>query len=128
MKKYEDIKFSWGEARYLDLWAIPHLLSGAALAFLLLSLGGLRAFSYGITFLVLAGWELGESLFGITEARENSILDVVIGVFGFVLAYEIGRLFLGPEAVTALFVFDVIVLLLLTFFGWLDYKKRSKSE
>lgn len=128
MKHYEDITFTWSEARYLDLWAVPHLLSGVALAFLFLSFGSLRSLSYGISFLILAGWELGEGIVGIREARENSVLDVVIGIVGFVLAYEIGRLALSSETVTALFVFDIIVLSLLTLFGWLDYRKRGGSK
>lgn len=124
----EEVRFNWGEARYFDLWALPHLLSGVGLAFFFLAMGGLRAFSYGLTLFILAGWELlVEGPLGIREVRENSVLDVIIGFIGFVLAYEIGRLTLGMEAIRALFVFDIIVLSLLSLFGWFDFQKRRRG-
>lgn len=123
----EDVTFTWREGRFIDLWLLPHLFGGGMFAFFFLWQGGTRALSYGITFVLLAGWELVEEFAGVRETQENRVLDIVVGIAGFVLGYEIGILTLDRSHAFILFLFAVVVVTLLILFGWLDYRKRRRE-
>jgi hypothetical protein len=119
-----DVTFSWEEGRYFDLWMIAHAVGGAFLGFLILyylPLG--RVWAYVLGFVVIAGWELVEVWFGIEETTENRILDVVSGMIGFTLAYELG-LRIVPQAQFALLVYSAVIAATLDLLGWLDYRRR----
>ena len=76
---------TWKHGRYVDLWSLVHLLSGALLASGLFWLG----LSFGWAFLsaiaLLIAWELYEWLLGIIEVTPNVALDIIIGLAGFLL-------------------------------------------
>lgn len=127
-KQVRDVTFSWEEGRYFDLWMIAHTVGGALIGFLILYYVPIgRFWAYLIGFVLLAGWELIEVWFQIEETTENRLLDVVTGLIGFTLAYELGIRLL-PQAQFALLVYSVIMSATLNVLGWLDYRRRSEEE
>lgn len=127
-KDIQDITFTWKEGRYLDLWILPHMMSGCIAAFAFLFVDGSRALSYGATFLMIAGWELVEGIFGVKETQENRVLDVIAGIVAFGVTYEIGILTLGKSEVLALLIFSLIIAVVLCLFGWLDWRQREDKD
>ncbi|MCI0619732.1 hypothetical protein L0Y40_01720 [Candidatus Wolfebacteria bacterium] len=123
-----DVTFSWEEGRYFDLWMIAHIVGGALIGFLTLYYVPLgRVWAYVLGIVLIAGWELIEAWFNIEETTENRLLDIVAGVAGFILAYELG-LRLVPQAQFALMVYSAIMAAALDLLGWLDYRRRAAEN
>lgn len=117
----------WREGDYLDLWSVPHFLSGMVVAFSLFFLGFEARSAFVIAFLLLVGYELFEAVAEIDETRWNRILDVVVGMTSFTPTF----LFL-PRIDTqyALMAFGVIACLdaILSYFGWKASQKAAVLE
>lgn len=105
----------WKHGTYVDLWSVPHLLTGVAL--------GMGAYWIGFSFieatvyvlLLLVAWEGYEFVIGILENAENVVLDIVIGMLGFAGAavwhYGMGKPF-------SLELFAVVTTVLVAFAVW----------
>ena len=73
----------WREGEYLDLWSVPHFLSGMAVALGLAILGLTLPVATAVAFVMLVAWEFFEYFADIEEGRMNSMMDVVVGMFSF---------------------------------------------
>lgn len=121
------ISGTFAEGHFWDLWMVVHLLAGigAGLFFELIQLNFMPAF---ITVLVVAiVWEVAETkYFGVKEVIENQIIDIIIALAGFGVAFAVAVPFRPLLTVPAL-VAVVAVLALMEYRGWLDHKKRQNS-
>lgn len=117
----------WREGEYLDLWSVPHFLSGMVVAFALYFLGFEARSAFVIAFLLLVGYELFEAVAEIEETRWNRILDVVVGMLSFTPTF-----LLLPQIVTqyAIFAFVVVAGLdaVLSYLGWRASQKAAILE
>lgn len=117
----------WREGEYLDLWSVPHFLSGIALGCTLFFFGFDFKSSVVIATLLLIAYEMFEIIVEIYETPMNRILDVVIGLSSCVLVlYYAPTLPLDRSAF-----FFVLVLLadgILSFFGWRASQKAAELE
>ncbi len=119
--------FSWGEARYFDLWTIVHILSAVTIG-MIISLGDFSSLmGYVVAILLIIGWEVIEYLVYIVskgkrmfEAIENRLLDILLGVGIFSLAYH-NTIMLDFEKKILLLVPVLFLNILFAFFGWLHY-------
>lgn len=117
----------WREGKYLDLWSIPHFLSGVAVALA----GHLIGFdvmpTFIIAFLLFVAYEMFEVMVKIEETRMNRILDVVVGMASFTPAYLLAPAFSDIQGVVA---FWVVLGLdgVLSFFGWRASQKAAVLE
>lgn len=120
----EDI---WREGEYLDLWSVPHFLSGLAVG-LGLHLSGLDMLAgVLVAFVLLSAYELFEYVADIDEGRANAILDIVVGMGSCVLALTYAPQF--PHDRVWLF-FTVVLLTdgILSFLGWRESRKAAVLE
>ena len=115
----------WAEGKYVDLWTIPHILSGVIMAGSFYWLG----FSFWpniiSSIILMIGWEFFELHFlGIHEHLSNKVMDVVTGIigffamYGFIIKYSINKLTTPLSIIIIIFIF-------LNFWGYLAYEKRS---
>ena len=117
----------WREGEYLDLWSVPHFLSGMAVAL------GVYFFHFGIeasfiiALLLLVAYEMWEAMVRIEETRMNRILDVVVGMVSFTPTFLFAPRFPQLHLVVA---FTVIVIgnSVLSYFGWLASAKADILE
>ena len=123
-KKIRDVTFSWEGGRYFDLWMVVHTLSGVFIGFLLAFLVFPIYTAYALALIALIFWELFEKyILNIYESKDNRVIDVVVGMMGFAVAFQ-WSLNLDYSSVTSLLTFSSIVLICLTLIGWLDFRRR----
>lgn len=117
----------WREGEYLDLWSIPHFLSGMAVGFALFFLDYTGSAAFVIAFLLLVAYEMFEVIAKIEETRWNRVLDVVVGMTSFTPTFLL--LPSVPQG-WAIGAFAVVVVLdsVLSFFGWLASHKAAELE
>jgi hypothetical protein len=117
----------WREGAYLDLWSVPHFLSGIALGFALYFLHFAFNAAVTIALLLLVAYEMFEVIARIEETRANRILDVVVG-----LSSCIPTLIYAPALPSerALWLFGCILLAdcILSFLGWRASHKAAMLE
>lgn len=117
----------WREGKYLDLWSVPHFLSGIAVAFSLSMLDFAATAAFVIAFLLLVGYEMFEVIANIEETRWNRTLDVVVGMASFtptfLLLPDIPRMWAIGAGVSVI-VLDSV----LSFFGWRASQKAAELE
>lgn len=117
----------WREGKYLDLWSVVHLLSGASLALglTLLHLPALPA--CGVALVLFIAYELWEPAVGIKETTQNHVVDVVVGMISFVPAY----LYLAPalQGIEYVLTFGAILIvnLVMAAAGWHAWRKATSS-
>jgi hypothetical protein len=114
----------WKHGRHLDLWSVVHILSGALLAFSCywLNLSFWTASLISLAALIL--WEVIEWLLGIIEPSVNVTVDIVVGVFGFlVVAYW--HYYLGNAFDVSTFSACLILTSCLALWGFLDFYFRG---
>lgn len=117
----------WREGEYLDLWSVPHFLSGILVGLTLFFLGFSRYDATVIAVLLLCAYEIFEYVAGIDETRSNAILDVVVGVASCVPALYYAPL-LPREDVIAAYVALGAADAVLSFLGWGASRKASVLE
>jgi hypothetical protein len=118
---------AWREGKYLDLWSVPHFLTGMVVAFALYFFGFETVSAFVIAFLLLVGYEMFEALVKIEETRWNRALDVVIGMLSFTPTF-----LMVPHlsALHALYLFIAVTLVdgILSFLGWRASQKAAEFE
>lgn len=117
----------WREGEYLDLWSVPHFLSGLVLGLVLhLTAMPLRD-SLIVAFLILVMYEMWEDIAQIEETRWNKALDIVVGMVSCTGALLYAPAF-TPQAVIAILVVVGVLDAVLSFFGWQASQKAAAFE
>lgn len=117
----------WREGEYLDLWSVPHFLSGMAVALILFLFGFATNAAFIIAFLLLVAYEMFEAIVKIEETHWNRILDVVVGMVSFTPTFLLAPQFPRMQVIMAC---TVVLALdgILSFFGWRASQKASVLE
>lgn len=78
----------WREGKYIDAWSIVHFLSGLLLGFILNALGFSIFEGFLIAAVLVILWEIVEPRIwpGWYETRQNQIVDIIIGLIGYLVA------------------------------------------
>ncbi len=117
----------WAEGQWLDLWSVPHFLSGIALAFTIYFFHFEIAPSFVIGFILLVLYELFEVVAKIEETPTNRIMDVVVGMTSFTPTF-----LLAPRVSPSqlIFIFGIILTIdiILSTLGWSASKKAAVLE
>ena len=119
----------WAEGKYIDLWTIPHIMAGIILAGLINLFGVHFWLNIIISTLIMIGWEFFELYaLDVHEQFTNKIMDVVTGIFGFLVMYWfIVKYTIGP-IFPYLAVLIVIYLLLNTWGLYAHYNKIKSNS
>mgnify|MGYP001575281865 CR=1 FL=1 len=117
----------WREGKWVDLWSVVHLFSGASTAFALAWLGFGFSASTVIAFLLFVAYELWEAMVKIHETPQNRSMDVVAGMVSFVPVFFIAQ---GLSGSTLILVFGIVLTanIVLATFGWLASRKADEFE
>ncbi len=117
----------WREGTYLDLWSVPHFLSGMAVA-LGLALLGLELYAATVVaFFLLVLWEIFEYVAGIEEGRMNSMMDVVVGMTSFAPTFY-WSMTVSWDTVLLAFIAVFTVDLMISTVGWVATRKAYVLE
>lgn len=117
----------WREGKYLDLWSVVHLLSGASVG-LALHLFQFELKSAAIiAFLLLVAYEMFEVIIKVEETKMNRVLDVVVGMISFAPAFLTAS-FLSRNEVWVAFAAITAVSSVLGIFGWIASQKALAFE
>jgi len=111
----------WQEGKYLDIWSIVHLISGVLLGSLLIILGIGFWSGLGIATVLLILWEIFEIVAGGDEFLRNRIVDVIIGLIGYLIAWSFyGQVKTEKHKKTALFILKILIVvsIILNIWGW----------
>lgn len=77
---------TWKHGHYVDLWSVVHFLSGLLIGTGLFWLGFSFVWACIIAVALVLLWELYEWMLKIIEVTPNVLLDIVIGIIGFLCA------------------------------------------
>src|SRR3989344_99725 len=117
----------WREGKWLDLWSVVHLLSGASVGFSITWLGFGFAASAVIAFLLFVTYELWEAMVKIHETPQNRSMDVVAGMVSFVPTFFLMQGLSGSSFIL-MFGFVLTVNVVLATAGWLASRKAEEFE
>jgi hypothetical protein len=95
----------WKDGKCLDLWSINHTLAGGLLAAVIFFNNINLYLGFLISLALMIAWEIIEIIKNIYEEKCNKIMDVVTGIFGFILIYFI---FLKINTNSALTIFWIM--------------------
>lgn len=114
---------SWDGALYWDWWMIVHALAGVVLGYVGKMFDISFVLSGIVVFVLLTAWEIYEEVAQIEEPLVNTIIDIAIGMVGFVIAYKLfPTSTLLDDAVLAGFL--LLVWIGLSVWGWAAYRAR----
>ncbi len=117
----------WREGKWVDLWSVVHLLSGASVGFSIAWLGFGFAASAVIAFLLFVAYELWEAMVKIHETPQNRSMDVVAGMVSFVPVFFLVQGLSGSNFILAFGLVLTLNIVLATF-GWLASRKAEEFE
>ena len=128
MRKLRDIELgSWLGGKYWDWWMVIHLLSGLILGLALRLLGVPAAFAFVTAFVLILLWEIFELIRKIYEPTSNILIDVIVGLIGYFLAFYAIPSF-GVTADVSILAAVVVVWLVLEYSGWRSWRRRVKKS
>src|SRR3989338_3272288 len=117
----------WREGKWVDLWSVVHLLSGASfgLFFGVMNLG--TTASFVIAFLSFVLYETWEAMVKIVETPQNRFMDVVVGMVSFAPVFFLSQ---GLSANTFIlaFGFTLTANIVMATLGWLASRKAEEFE
>lgn len=124
----------WREGKWFDLWSVVHLFSGASMGFIFYFLPFNTTASIVIAFLLLVAYEMWEKIVGIEEAPTNRVMDVVVGMVGFLPIFFLLAPALSQTNRILVFGFLLTVNVVGSVFGWMasqkavELKKRVRAR
>jgi len=118
----EFVENLWKEGRYIDWWAAVHLIAGSTLGIIFRLIEVPIRLAITIVFSLLVFWEIFERLLGITEMWQNRVIDIIIGLSGFIIGYYSNRVMSKTASIFLLLIL-VFLLIILNVVGWRAYYK-----
>ena len=118
----------WREGEWLDLWSVVHFFSGVSLGL------GMAFVPFGpgastlLALLLFVLCEMWEALVRIQETPANRCMDVVVGFFGFAVAYFFLTPQLGSRLHVLVFALVLAINFLLSVSGWRASQKAAALE
>lgn len=113
----------------LDLWSIPHALSGTLIAYAVLYFGVDLWLGLGISIALAALWELFEKLTHISDVEHhtNGLSDVVVAQLGYGAGVWLFPVYAGTAAGTAALAAATIIFAAVSLLGWLSHHWYGKK-
>lgn len=118
---------SWGDGVFFDRWMLVHFVAGLIIGYILRFTGISYKTALFIALILVAFWELIEVYFSIFEYSANSIIDIIIGIIAFNIAFLIISS-IGKKGDIFILAGLVITLVVLEFFGWYAWKENGGNN
>jgi len=106
---------------------VVHLLSGFILGLALKLFGVSAAFAFLTAFVLVILWEIFELVKKIYEPVSNILIDVIVGLIGYFLAYYAMPSF-GRTGDVSVLAAVVVVWLVLEYIGWRSWINRANRR
>jgi len=115
----------WREGEWLDLWSVVHFFSGSliGLGFYFLHVGAFAGVMLALTLLI--AYEMWERLMQMEETFANGCMDVVVGMFSFLLTFFMLAPLLSGAVLLCVFGFVLGVDTVMSVFGWRASQKAA---
>lgn len=114
----------WEEGKYVDLWTLPHILSGVIMAGIFNWLSLIFWPNLLISAALMIGWEFFELYaLHVHEHLTNKVMDVVTGLLGFFTMYSLIIKY-SAAAISPYLIALIIIYACLNTWGYLSYKRR----
>lgn len=112
MARWFNRRSTW-RGTYIDLWTVPHLISGIIIGFLIYFFHISFSVGFWIALCIGIGWELFERITRLsrTEAYTNSVSDIIAAQLGFCASFYLLQRFNNPSLEAA------VVTILCALFG-----------
>lgn len=114
----------WKHGKYVDTWSIIHFLSGFLLCSIFYVLGYEFMPAMLLSIVLLLVWEVFEWSLTILEPSVNVMMDIIIGLAGFLMGGFL-YYFLNKPFETYYFLATLVVTALLSLWGFLDFLKKG---
>lgn len=115
----------WAEGKYVDLWSMPHILSGVIMGGVFNWLGFNFWLNLTVSAVLMISWEFFELYaLDVHEHLSNKIMDVVTGLLGFFMMCSLINKYTLTPLIPYL-VFFSAVYIFLNVWGYLAYEKRT---
>lgn len=118
----------WHEGVWLDMWSTVHTISGVSFGLGLYFLHLSSTVALLLVLALLVVYELWEARVEIEETLTNRVMDVVVGLAGFLVAFFILAPALEPPVFIPVFVLVVIANIGLSIIGWRASQKAAALE
>jgi hypothetical protein len=113
----------WKHGKYVDTWSVVHVLSGFLLAGIFYSTSYTLVQAFVSAFIALVAWEVFEWVLKIIEPSMNVLVDLVVGMLGFLCGAYLYYVVQIPFAVS--FYGAAAITLGLAAWGFIDFLKRG---
>jgi len=111
----------WLEGKYIDFWFFNHFFSGFLTASFLIFLETPHWLNFVLLFVLMILWEAYEYKNKVREMISNKLVDLLVGLFGFLFMYFLANLEIFDYA--KLFMSTFIFYSILEIWGFWAYKK-----
>ncbi len=117
------------EAPIIDLWSIPHLLSGTLVAWVAVQLGVDLWIGLGVSIAIAVLWELFEKVTHLSDAehKTNGPSDIVAAQIGYGLGAWVFSTYQGTSIDTIVFLGTAGVFVVVCILGWLSHHWYGKK-
>lgn len=117
----------WREGKWLDLWSVVHLLSGASVGFVLYFLHFGATASIMLALFSFISYEMWEIIVKIEETPTNRFMDVVVGMVSFLPTFFLAPL-LSDASLFIVFGMVLTANIIMGVFGWIASHKAAPLE
>jgi hypothetical protein len=115
----------WKNGKFVDLWSIGHFILGMLLAYAIPFLEIRFSWAFFTALLIMFLWELFEVFAKIKETMTNRIIDILLGLLGFLLIIPLFS-HVGQNTLIVIFVFLLGSSGILLIFGNRAHRARKK--
>lgn len=117
----------WREGKWLDLWSVVHLLSGASVGFVLYFFHFGTVASIILALFSFISYEMWEIIVKIEETPTNRFMDVVVGMVSFLPTFFLAPFLSETHFIT---VFGIVLTanVVMGVFGWIASHKAAPFE
>jgi FtsH-binding integral membrane protein len=117
------------EGRFIDLWSIPHFLTGVVIALIIVFFGQSFMTGFLVTMAVAIAWEIFEILIKVHEINTNSITDIFVALIGYCIFFYLPKvLSLERKEVVILLGVCIAIFLISSLIGWFAYRHYSPGR
>lgn len=111
------------QGKALDLWTIPHTISGLLIAYGFLQFGINPWIGFFANLSIALAWEWFEKITDLskTEPRLNGVLDVVMAQAGYVLGFVLFEVYSGTSPEVLIVIASSAVFFIVSALGWISH-------
>lgn len=124
------LKSRWlWQAPAIDLWTIPHTLSGILIAYASVSADAHFWIGFFITLSLATFWEWFEILTSLSkhEPKLNSVGDIIVAQIGYIAGFVLFQNHISEENSVLVVASATLIILIISTLGWASHRLYGKK-